>query len=147
MSQWYYIDASGAQQATDEGTLTQMYRAGQINDDTFVWSESLGGDWASIGSQPSLVAKLKPPAATTMPPRAAPGAAGGIGAQIGAQAAQNKKLGPVNSNSLGAPAPVSSGVDTRQLNIVKRQEPSHGWKVCSVKPLCFFVLVFVFHQL
>jgi len=125
MSQWYYIDASGNQQATDEGQLQQMYRAKQINDDTYIWSDSIGGDWVTISSQPALLAKLKP-AATAAPPRGGPaaGAAGGIAAM----AAQQKALGPVNSNSLGAPAPVSTGADNRALNIVKKQEPSHGWK-------------------
>jgi len=124
MSQWYYIDASSNNQSTDEDTLAQMYRSGQINNDTYVWSEGTGPDWKPISALPQLIAKLKPAQTTSMPPRAG----GGIGANIAAQAAQNKKLGPLDSNNMGAPVPVSTGTDNRALNIVKRQEPSHGWK-------------------
>lgn len=143
MSQWYYIDSATNQQAADEGTLIAMYRSNQINDETYVWSETVGGDWAPINQLPDLLAKLKPPAASTMPQPSRP-APGGLGASIAAQAAQNKKLGPMNSNALGAPAPVSTGTDNRALNIVKRQEPSHGWKVCLIeyfRPCCFLLLL------
>jgi hypothetical protein len=136
MSQWYYIDASSNNQSTDEDTLAQMYRSGQINNDTYVWSEGTGPDWKPISALPQLIAKLKPAQTTSMPPRAG----GGIGANIAAQAAQNKKLGPLDSNNMGAPVPVSTGTDNRALNIVKRQEPSHGWKVCSIYHLFFILL-------
>lgn len=67
MKDWYYLTAHTRQGPVSEKALRSLWATGEVNGDTYVWTESMGDQWKPLKDMPEWSDAHATPSATATP--------------------------------------------------------------------------------